>query len=216
MGRLTPQEIREHEFKQSALGFSREQVHEFLDQVAEELETLIRESNEIHAESREARMTLQTYRNVEESLKETLLLAQKTAQEAIQRAQAEADTILRKASTEKDALLFSAKEDLHEVQTEIRELDKLRSEMLTKLKSILRSNLDVLDEAYSRTESTIGAGSVLNELGDERIIDFSQTDLVVEDLEDGDEPDELDQPDQLDEPDEPEIQGLDSIDYSKL
>ena len=31
MGRLTPQEIRELEFKQGALGFNKEQVNQFLD-----------------------------------------------------------------------------------------------------------------------------------------------------------------------------------------
>jgi len=108
MGRLTPQNIREQEFKQSALGFNRDQVNEFLGEIAEELETLIREANELHVENKEARLTLQTYLNVEDSLKETLLLAQKTGQETIRSAQGEADIIVRKANTERDALLFTA------------------------------------------------------------------------------------------------------------
>jgi len=182
MARLTPQEIREREFKQSALGFSREQVHEFLNDVAEELEALIRESNEIHAENREVRLALKTYMNVEDSLKETLLLAQKTAQETIRNAQTEADTIIRKANTEKDALLFSAKEDLHEVQTEIRELAAHRDEILVKLKSLLRSNLEVLEEVYSMREKSASDQQPMIHLGDERIVDFSQSDLAVEDL----------------------------------
>ena len=192
MARLTPQEIREHEFKQTALGFSRDQVHEFLDRVAEELEVLIRESNEIHAENREARMTLKTYLNVESSLKETLVLAQKTGQETIRSAQVEADTILRKANTEKDALLFTAKEDLHAVQNEIRELESRRQEMLIKLKSLLRSNLEVLEGAYTKDEPRSDPRGPALDLGDERIIDFSQTDLMMEDL---------------DEPEGPEIMG---------
>lgn len=200
MARLTPQEIREHEFKQSALGFSREQVHDFLDQVAQELEALIRESNEIHAENKEARLTLKTYMNVEESLKETLLLAQKTAQETLRSAQTEADTILRKAKTEKDALLFTAKEDLHEVQAEIRDLEVRRNEMLIKLKSLLRSNLEVLEEATPAGDEIRDSTAHSLSLGDERIIDFSQSDLVVDDL---------------DEADEPEIERIDPEDFSE-
>jgi len=200
MGRLTPQEIREQEFKQSALGFSREQVHEFLDTVAEELETLIRETNEIHAENREVRLTLKTYMNVEDTLKETLLLAQRTSQETIRNAQNESETIIRKANTEKDALLFSAKEDLHEIQSEIRQLAAHRDEILIKLKSLLRSNLAVLEEVYSKpVETKSGVEPVIN-LGDERIVDFSHSDLVVDDLS---------------QPEEPEIQLDDTQDFSR-
>ncbi len=87
MGRLTPQDIKDQEFKQSPLGYSKDQVNDFLEKIADELETLIRESNEIHLENKEARLALTTYRNVEDRLKETLLLAQKTAQETLKNAQ---------------------------------------------------------------------------------------------------------------------------------
>ncbi|MCF6238485.1 MAG: DivIVA domain-containing protein [Candidatus Marinimicrobia bacterium] len=184
MGRLTPQDIRKQEFKQSALGFNRDQVNEFLDELAEELETLIRESNEIHAENKEARLALKTYTNVEDSLKETLLLAQKTAQDTIRNAQSEADNILRKANTEKDALLFTAKEDLSEAQHEIQKLQAKRDAMLIKLKHILHTNLDLLEEEFSENN---GMDELLQgnaDLIEERIIDFSKTNLVVEDLPD--------------------------------
>ena len=115
MGRLTPQDIRDQEFKQSPLGYSKDQVNEFLEELADELETLIRESNEILVENKEARLALTTYMNVEDSLKETLLLAQKTAQETLKTAQNEADTVLRKANTEKEALLFTAHQDIAQI-----------------------------------------------------------------------------------------------------
>ncbi len=188
MGRLTPQDIRDQEFKQSPLGFSKDQVNNFLDDIADELETLIRESNKIHAENKEARLALTTYKNVEDSLKETLLLAQKTAQETLRNAQNEADIIVRKANTEKEALLFSAQGDLSQIQHEIRRLLAQRDSILIKLKSSLRSNLEVLEEEFScqdHNESFLsGSESV-----DERIVDFSKNDLTLEDLsEDVDEP----------------------------
>ena len=154
MGRLTPQEIRELEFKQGALGFNKEQVNQFLDEVADEMETLTRELNDIHQENKEARLALQTYSNVEESLKETLNQAKETSTEVLKNARNEADTILRKAQTEKDALLFSAKENLAEVQAEVRNLRNDKDAMLAKLKSILRSNLDVLEASFEGDKST--------------------------------------------------------------
>jgi len=186
MGRITPQDIREQEFKQSALGYNRDQVNEFLGELAEELETLIQESNQINAENKEARLTLKTYMNVEESLKETLLLAQKTGRDTIQNAQNEAAIIVRKANTEKAALLFSAEQNLVRVQGEILKLQAKRDAMLLKLKSALRTNLELLDEAFSNNSSDdfqIQSPEMINE----KIVDFSQPDLTINDLaaEDG-------------------------------
>ncbi len=192
MGRLTPQDIREHEFKQSALGYNRDQVNELLGEIAEELETLIRESNEIHVENRETRLALKTYMNVEDSLKETLLLAQKTAQETLSNAHNNADNIIRKANTEKDALLFSAKEDLSFVQSEIQRLHAKRDAMLIKLKTILRSNLELLDEEFSEDD---GVDDLLKDnpgINTERIVDFSKADMMVNDL-----PSEIEEPEIL-------------------
>ena len=182
MSRLTPQEIREQEFKQSALGYSKEQVHEFLDQVADELEALIRESNEIHVENKEARITLKTYMNVEDKLQETLVLAQKTATDTLRNAQDEADNIIRKANTEKDALLFSAKEDLADLQDQIKKLISLKETIIFKLKNNLKSNIELIDTTFAKEEDL---GNLLGDdaLKDERIVDFSQSDLIVEDLE---------------------------------
>ncbi len=191
MGRISPQDIRDQEFKQSPLGFNKDQVNDFLGELADELETLIRESNELHQENKEVRLALSTFKNVEDSLKETLVLAQKTAQETLQNAHNEADVILRKATTEKEALLFAAQGDLSQIQTEIQRLLARRNAILIKLKNSLRSNLDVLEEEFSEkdeetTFSTEPRG------GDERIVDFSKNDLVVEDMaedsEEGEEP----------------------------
>ncbi|MBT3254242.1 MAG: DivIVA domain-containing protein [Candidatus Marinimicrobia bacterium] len=200
MGRLTPQDIRDQEFKQSPLGYSKDQVNEFLEELADELETLIRESNEIHVENKEARLALTTYMNVEDSLKETLLLAQKTAQETLKNAQNEADTVLRKANTEKEALLFTAHQDIAQIQNDIRKLQAQRDSMLIKLTSSLRSNLEVLEEEFSNKDDQESFAGDTG-LGEERIVDFSKNDLIIDDLPQ--------------EHDEPEINIMDTEDLTQ-
>jgi cell division initiation protein len=181
MGRLTPQDIRDHEFKQSPLGYSKDQVNDFLGELADELETLIRESNEIHLENKEARLALSTYKNVEEGLKETLLLAQKTAQETLKNARDEADIIIRKATTEKEALLFAANQDISQIRNDIRKLVTQKDSILIKLKSSLQANLDVLEEEFSNKDDQESFERE-NSLNDERIVDFSKNDLIIDDL----------------------------------
>ncbi len=181
MARLTPQDIREQEFKQSALGYNRDQVNEFLGELAEELETFIQESKQVHAENNEARLALKTYMNVEDSLKETLLLAQKTGQDTIRSAQKEAAAIITKAETEKAALLFTAKENLASVQNDILELRAKRDAMVIKLRSVLHTNLELLDSEFS-DPADIHSQTKETNPPNERIVDFSKSDLMVEDL----------------------------------
>ena len=181
MGRLTPQDIKDREFKQSPLGYSKDQVNDFLEEIAVELETLIRESNELHMENKEVRLELTTYKNVEDSLKETLLLAQKTAQETLKNAQNEADIIIRKANTEKEALLFAVNQDISQIQNELRKLQSQRDLILIKLKNSLRSNLEVLEEEFSNKDDQVSVEGD-GRLGDERIVDFSKNDLIIDDL----------------------------------
>jgi cell division initiation protein len=180
MGRLTAQDVREREFKQSALGYSKEQVGEFLEAVADELETLSKELNQLFQEHKEAKLALQTYTNVEETLRETLLQAKVSAQDIQKNASKEADNLLQKARVEKDALLFSAKEDLSAMQAELRQLRVKRDEMLTRMKNLLRSNLEVLDDIFPDRQDPLI--STAEDLTDEQIIDFSQADMSVEDL----------------------------------
>lgn len=177
------EKIQEISFKQSALGYSRDQVHEFLDEVALEYEKLEKQCGELLQENQEAFLKLETYKNVEESLKETLLLAQKTAQETIRSAQKEADAIQQKAQVEKEALLFSAKETLADTQMEIRKLEVERSQLLLKLRSLLKTSLEQLEAEYPESQP----GTPQTTLDDERIIDFSRRDLVIEDLSADDE-----------------------------
>lgn len=200
MARLSAQDIRDMEFKQSALGYNREQVGEFLNAVADELENLTRELNELFQEHKEARLKLQTYANVEESLRETLQQAQATAQDALKNAREEARNILRKAQNEKDALLFSAKEDLTALQSDIRGLKAHRDEILTRLKSLLKSNLEVLEDVAREMAAAADPEDDLS-FSDETIMDFSQADLAVEDLP-REEPDMESPPDESVETDD--------------
>jgi len=198
MGRLSPKDIRDQEFKQSPLGFSKDQVNQFLGEIADELETLIQESNAIHVENKEALLALSTYKNVEESLKETLLLAQKTAQDTLKNAQNEAAIIIRKANTEREAQLFDAREALTQIQKEIRRLQARRDVILLKLKRHLQSNLDALEDEFPDKEDDQDSFSRASASNDERIVDFSKNDLIMEDMAQASSAPEINIPDDED------------------
>ena len=202
MARLTPLDIRKMEFKQSPLGFGREQVTSYLESVADEMEELIRENNELRKEAGRLQEKLGSYRNIEQSMNEALVLAKDSAKKAVLSAQKEAETIIQKGTIEKDALLFSAKEELNAMQRDIQTLRSRRDGMLIKLRSVLKNHLEVLEMEFDEDDAENIERPLIHEADGERIIDFSQADVSVGDIQgetDMDEPEE--------EHPEPHIEG---------
>jgi len=190
MGRLTPLDIRKMEFKQSALGFSREQVTQYLETVADEVEELIREGNELRKENGKLQEKLSSYRSVEQSMNEALVLAKDSAKKTTLAAQKEADAVLQKAATEKDALLFSAKQELGKLQSDIHAMKIRRDGILMKLRTILQNHLDVINHEFEDNREAPAEAPLVQNEGDERIIDFSQPDVSFADLEEEAEEDD--------------------------
>ncbi|MCF7800696.1 MAG: DivIVA domain-containing protein [Candidatus Marinimicrobia bacterium] len=196
MARITPLDLRKQEFKQSALGLNRDQVHEFLEMVAEEMETLIREKSEAQEEIKDLQTKLDRYSEIEKSMNSALVMARESANQAVKAAEKEAGAILAQARTEKNALLFAAKDELNEIQNEIRDLKLKRDGFIMNFKTILKTHQEALEAEFSRDAVMLTEETATNEKGGkgaktddaERIIDFSQSDLTISDLDD--EPDE--------------------------
>ncbi len=182
MARLTPLDIRKVEFKQSALGYGKEQVSQYLESVADELEALIRENSDLAKENARLLEKLSSYRNVEQSMNEALVMAKDSAKKTVQAAQKEAEIIVQKGNVEKDALLFSAKEELRHLQRDIHTLRLRRDGILLKLRTALQNHLDVLIQEFQEDEED-DLPHIIKERSGEKIIDFSQTDVSIEELE---------------------------------
>jgi len=57
--RITPLDIRKQEFKRAVRGFDRDEVSMFLEMVAEEFESLLRENSRLNEETVKLRTQLQ-------------------------------------------------------------------------------------------------------------------------------------------------------------
>ena len=195
MARITPLDLRKQEFKQSALGLNRDQVHDFLEMVAEEMETLIREKGEIQEDLKAIQSELDKYKEIERSMNSALVMARESANQAVKAAEKESEAILAQARTDKNALLFAAKDQLNEIQNEIRDLKLKRDGFIMNFRSILRTHMEALEVEFSNDavmdlptpkSSVRDAPPTRTQDNEERIIDFSQSDLTISDLADED------------------------------
>ena len=95
---ITPLEIENKKFsKQMMNGYSVDEVDDFLDDLTVCYEKLYKESNEHQTKIEELEASLKHYKSIEETLNNTLIMAQSTAEDIKNVAKQQADQIVKDA-----------------------------------------------------------------------------------------------------------------------
>lgn len=152
---LTPMDIRKRTFSLRFRGFDRNEVTQYLDVLADDLEELMRALDELERENARLRDEVVRYRDSEASLKETLLLAQRSAQTLRVDTEKEAERILVEANRHADRLVQQALEKAAEKEKRIRELRVERKNFQLKLQGMLDMFQQVLN--FDREEEDLDA-----------------------------------------------------------
>ncbi len=74
---LSPLDIRKHEFRKTFRGYDTEEVTGFLEMVGSEFETIIREASQLKERTSWLKDQLDSYHDLENTLRETLISAQR-------------------------------------------------------------------------------------------------------------------------------------------
>ncbi|MBD3383665.1 DivIVA domain-containing protein [candidate division KSB1 bacterium] len=143
--KLTPLDIRKHDFKKSMRGYDPEEVDAFMSMVSDELELLIREKNQLNDETIKLRTQLKDYQDVEQSLRETLVKAQNTVEESRANSRREAEIIIHEAELQAEHILKEAKEQLRELGHEIEMLEMQKESFAKRLHHLLQSQIELLE-----------------------------------------------------------------------
>ncbi len=144
---LTPLDIENKRFgKQMMNGYNVNEVDDFLDELTLEYGRLYKENAELKEKREELDSDVGKYKNIESTLQNTLVMAQKTADEITAVAKQQADQIIKDAE-------FSAKSSVEELNTQImlkeKELDELKKQFevyKAKMESLLISQLELLKD----------------------------------------------------------------------
>jgi cell division initiation protein len=103
--KITPIDLRKQEFKKALKGYERHEVNAFLEMVANELEEFLREHAALTERIRDLDGKIGDYRQMERTLQETILNAQKTVDDLKKNAEKEAEVLLKNARVEAEGIL---------------------------------------------------------------------------------------------------------------
>lgn len=155
---LSPLEITQREFGRKFRGLDPEEVHTFLEQIAEEMTHLVQETTERAAQIQRLEAQLRVHQEREDSLRNALITAQKMTDDIKANATREADLVFKETELKAERLLEQAHRRLAQVQAEIAEHVRQRDLFAAKLRGLLKTHLELLDfqpdQPASRPESS--------------------------------------------------------------
>ena len=144
---ITPLDIENKKFsKQMMNGYSVEEVDEFLDELTVDYEKAYKESTELKVKVEELERSLVHYKTIEDTLQNTLIMAQSTAEEVKEVAKQQAEQIIKEAEG-------NAKKSVDDLGQEIlmkkKELEDIKQQFeiyKAKMESLLISQLELLKD----------------------------------------------------------------------
>ena len=144
--RLTPLDIRHKEFARAMRGYRDLEVDEFLDDIADEFERLFNENIDYKDRLESLEEKIEQYKNIEDTLKKTLLSAQQQAEELKQNAQKEADLILRDAELKSRSIINDSYAERQKIQRSVAALKQKQEDLRYQLKSVIEAYTNILDQ----------------------------------------------------------------------
>lgn len=154
MQKITPVDIQHKTFKKALQGYDRAEVDQFLDEVIETLEDDATHRAALEAEIADLRERISHFKAMEESLQNTLLLAQRTADEVKASAHKEADLIKEQARLASEREIASYNDAVVEVRREHQRAIEAAEKAKSELRSVLMTHLSLLENSHPAAPST--------------------------------------------------------------
>lgn len=143
--RITPLDIQQKQFPMKFRGFDVEEVYAFLEIVREEMEDLLRENASLKEQVHRAENQIKEYRDMETTLRETLMTAQQMVEEYKTNARKEAELLIREAEIKADGVMKEAQDKVVKIHEDIVDLKGIRRHFKEELKRLIESHTRMLE-----------------------------------------------------------------------
>jgi cell division initiation protein len=139
--KITPLDIQQQQFKGKMFrGLDQEDVDTFLQNVALEMEALIRENSSLKELVQRVQADTEALAQREKDLRDTLLAAQRVTEELKTSAQKQADLIVAEAELQADRITADAENRLIQLNNELQELRRQKVQFEAGFRALLDSH----------------------------------------------------------------------------
>ena len=144
----TPNDLQNVTFKKTFMGYNEDQVNEALDKVIEDYSAFIHENIELKDRIAVLNEGIQHYKTIEESLQNTLIVAQQTSEDIKKNAYEKAENIIRDAEIKAQKILNDVNQEVVKVKFDYEDIKKRLHIFKSKSEILLVSQLEVLKQMF--------------------------------------------------------------------
>jgi cell division initiation protein len=143
--KITPIDIQQQQFKGKMLGgLDPEDVDAFLQAVAQEMEGLLRENNELREQLNRNAAAMTAMEGQEAKLRDAVLAAQNIAEDMKANARKEATLLVSEAELKGERIIAAAEQKLLELNSQVQDLRREKLQFESSLKSLLDAHYKML------------------------------------------------------------------------
>jgi len=142
---ITPLDIQNKEFERAFRGYDIEDVDEFLDQIAKDLEILISDNAVLTDQLEQMKEKNKNYHKMEGTMHNAIVVAQETAEEVKHIAKREADLIRREAEKDAQRIIDEARYRSTKILSEQEDLFKQAQVFKMRFRSFIEAQLSALE-----------------------------------------------------------------------
>ena len=144
---ITSEQIHEKEFSFKIRGYNDAEVDAYLDQIAAYIDNLSRENKELRERLKNTTDQLTYMKNLETTLRDTLVTAQRSAEETTRVANLRAEEILAAADAEGNRIIAQANAEAEQVRRQLSGLKQQAAVYRQNFRMLLNSQMQLLDDA---------------------------------------------------------------------
>lgn len=142
---LTPLDIHNKEFKRGLRGYDVDEVDGFLDEVIKDFEMLYKDNLDLKEQLKKYEDSLKQYKDMEETLQNTMVLAQRMAEESQKNAEKESELIIWEARKKAEDIVRDAYDQVTDCTRSVKLYQAYEKQLKTKLKIFIQSQLELID-----------------------------------------------------------------------
>ena len=144
---LTPQEVSGHAFTKAVMGgYNMAMVDEFLDELTDDYTALYKENAALKAKMKVLVEKVEDYRATEDSMRATLLTAQKMADSIVREAEAKRDQLLRDAEVQAQEKIGALRREAEDAQDRLRMGQREIASFAEKVRAVCQQEMQFLDQ----------------------------------------------------------------------
>src|SRR5512135_3858018 len=143
--RITPLDIQQKQFPMKFRGFDVEEVYAFLEIIREEMEELLRENANLKENVQRAEVQVREFKDMETTLRETLMTAQQMIEDYKINARKEAELLIKEAELRADELIKDAQEKVIKIHEDIVDLKGIRRHFKEEMKRLIDSHMRMIE-----------------------------------------------------------------------